>query len=1060
MQRDSVQIRFHQAVERAPKSVAIRHGEQCITYEELSERVRSLSAALASQGETPASLSCILADNEVPSIIAAFAIVVAGQGYVPLSVYDPAELIKERLEISGTKNIFTSREHEVLARSIAHDDVQIFIIEDYWDQSEPAHVFNGAFNLSGSAYMLFTSGSTGTPKAITHSHSSLLRSVDCFLADTQLTTEDNVSLMTNLGFTPSVFCLFGALLSGATLHPRNLALQGVNGLTDWVCAGNITHLYTTPTIYRRWLATLDKRLSASDLKMIMLAGEPMLSSDVNLFKEKVPPNVALYNGMGTSETSCAARYFVDLDKSYPDGRVPIGIPYKDVEARIEDGSGQLLGPSETGELVLVGTHFTNGYAHADPDSLDRFQPVPNTNKWRYSTGDLAMRLEDGSLVHCGRRDGQVKVNGVRIETDEIESVLLDFEGVDEVAIIAVETEEHHTSLTAYIGSQKSKELTVLELRQFLRSKLPSAFIPSTFILLDTLPMLSAGKVDKVALRSMNLTSPQFMSETVEPRDHFENEVLEAFRRAFDNPEFGFGDDFFEHGGDSLRALEVAIAIEERTGYALSASGLMTYPTPINVAHHLKTQMQSHSKNDIVQFSSDSAQVSNNGTLICIPGVGGHALSFRDLASALPANISMHALEIQGLDGRAAPFGSIKAIASYFADQIRNQFPTGPLYFAGYSMGGQIAFELARLFKLEGREIGQLILIDAYSTKYFAFERRYRIREARIAAIRKLGIFTWLGTKLKTAFTSDNSPLSAFSPSSEVGRLTGMDAEVQLNKRMKAIEALLYNAAHAYEPTPFELPTISIEASAPADPPGDCYSYWDTLTQHKIRHVEVDADHLSIMKSDGAVRKVAQLISKCVSGTDEVISTENVSKSISDLFQYWSADGNQVLTADIINPGMLPQSVASLLNHSDSMTSTLSRHYDQKIDVNVLAKSQIGGHLVRKVSLKPADIHHDCAMAVIRIDLKALDTHSRQDILDGSEPFGAIMDRHNVQWKKEPTSFFTVHPDEDIAKRLNCAAHKGQLFGRHNVLTLENGHKLADVIEVVPDTSPTLSKELH
>ena len=781
--------------------------------------------------------------------------------------------------------------------------------------------------------------------------------------------------------------------------------------------------------------------------MVMLAGEPMLSSDVTLFKQNFSAETRLYNGMGTSETSCVARYFVDRTLSYRDGRIPIGVAYDDIDARIESAAGQLLGPNETGELVLVGQHFSRGYTHADSESQNRFEFDADNKTWRYRTGDLVKRLDDGQLVHCGRLDAQVKVNGVRIELDEIESALLSHDRVSEVAVLTTQDPNQETSLIAYVAGRDIEELSPQKLREYLLTKLPSAFVPGTFVNLASLPMLSAGKVDKTTLRSIEVKPTTSETPDTEPRDHFEQEILNGFRHAFDDPGFGFTDDFFEHGGDSLRALDVAIAIEERTGYPVSSSSMMSYPTPINMAHHLKGQMQSSQKNDIIQFSAGSDANVTSGPLVCVPGVGGHALTYRKLANALPDCIPMYALEVQGLDGRTTPFESVKALAAYFAIQIREQFPTGPLNFGGYSLGGQVAFELASLFQKEGRDIGQLYLIDCYTVRYFAFEARHRAREARRAELKEQGVLKWAENRLKRTLAAKVLTRPEQSDSAKFQEMTGINPSLELTERMETIQSALYKAAHANTPSPQAVPTTSIEASAPADPPGDCYSYWDELTKGSVRHVKIDANHLSIMRNDAIVAKVAKIIADDMVSERSARSTQQ-SGAIHDLCRYWSADGKADLEVDYVDSAELPQSTACLLDHADSMTRTLSRKYNQKIEVKVLAKSQVGGHLVRKVSLKPAGSPYDCAMAVIRIDLTALDANSRPDIIEGREPFGTILDKHNIGWCKQPASFFAIHPDEDIARRLNCKAETNKLYGRHNVLSLRDGCKFADVIEVV------------
>ena len=736
---------FNRVSNKHENKIAIQSETLSIDYEQLSSFVTSLDLSLSSSGCSPGDVVAIISDHSALAVASAFGCTFTGRAYAPLNSMDPDERLKELFEVSRAPCILVPRALLHKAVSIADSSASILCLEEIWESRQSKSDLP-AISSDGAAYVLFTSGSSGIPKAVCHSLDSLMRSVDCYVGDTNVDDQSRISLLTPLSFTPSVFCIFGSILNGATLIVRSIDQHGVKDMTQWVRSNAITLLYATPTVFRRWLGGETGRIE-SQLKMVMLAGEPMLASDVDLFRSRFGSFAALYNGMGTSETSCIARYVVEADDHFEDGRVPIGYAYDDVTVEIQDAQQRLLGPGETGEMVLYGRHFSGGYLNAPEENDNRFSFDESTGIWTFRTGDLAQRLNDGRLVHCGRADGQVKIRGVRVEPDEVSSIVLRLEPVKEAVVLVSKDKSDQTILIAYVVLKEGMSADIAALRALMRTRAPDVLIPSAFVLLDEMPTLSAGKVDRLALQSIDPKEAVSTLSDLAPQDYVDKEVLKAFCKAFENEAFGFSDDFFIEGGDSLRALELAMAIEERLGVSLSASSLVTHPTPNNIAHHIKRRMTSQTTDCIIDFHPDIPKREDMPALYGVPGVGGHGLGFLELATALPSDMRFFGLEIQGFDGNALTFDSVETLASRLAEDIRRHCPKGPIAFIGYSLGGHIAFELARLFQAEGRSVEHLVLIDSYTAAYFEIEQRHNSQKARKLEIQKKGLFKWVTDKL-------------------------------------------------------------------------------------------------------------------------------------------------------------------------------------------------------------------------------------------------------------------------------------------------------------------------
>jgi hypothetical protein len=387
-----------------------------------------------------------------------------------------------------------------------------------------------------------------------------------------------------LSFTPSVFSLFSALLAGATVCLYDIGETRSYGFGDWVRLNELALLYTTPTLFRRWAKRLPDHGGSGEtdwprLRMIQLAGEPLLASDVALFQKKFPRPVRLYNGMGTTETSCAARFLIDQSMQFLDGSVPIGYPYADIDLIVRNEDGRMVGAGEIGQLYIKGKWTS------DADGL--------SGEGEFATGDLAMQQEGGRLVHFGRRTDRVFVDGVRVDLLEVESLLMRRAEVLEAVVIAHDDRKIKTTeLVAFLSPCGDAEIDVADLVDWLGEQLPSPMMPAKWVITETLPTLPAGKVDRMALRAQ---APA-LSSRGKPNPHEPDEIdrfaSELFRTLLDKPELGSTAEFFASGGDLKSALALTVAVERAYGIALSVSRINQIPTPINLAHELRRQLAS------------------------------------------------------------------------------------------------------------------------------------------------------------------------------------------------------------------------------------------------------------------------------------------------------------------------------------------------------------------------------------------------------------------------------------------------------------------------------------
>lgn len=588
---DMIADRFANAVSINPLAIAIDSGSKQITYEALNAAVQGLASRLAEQvypfRAESLRLAAILADHSADAVAITFGTVLAGWAYTPLDPRAGDDALVDMLEQSGADIVFADQSNIARARALADGRCRVLSVEQMLVPLKSKKGKQPSFApdvADAQAYVLYTSGTTGRPKPIRHSRASLVRSADCYREDSDLRAGDRLSLVLPLGFTPSVFSLFSTLLAGATVCAYDFSESEPYEFGDWIGSSDVTLLYTTPTLFRRWAKRLPDHARTAEaylprLRMIQLAGEPLLSSDVALFQKKFARSVQLYNGMGTTETSCAARFVIDHSMQFLDGSVPIGYPYSDVDLIVRNEDGRMVGAGEIGQLHIKSKWKSEAGGYGTEAG--------------FATGDLAMQQEGGRLVHFGRQRDKVAVDGVRVDLLEVESLLMQRADVLEAAVISQASQgTDKTELVAFITPSGGADIDVADLIHWLGERLPSPMVPTRWGVIATLPTLTVGKVDRMALHAQ--ASAQLLRSKPNPHepDEIDRFVLELFRTLLGKPELGNTAEFFASGGDRKSALALTIAVERAYGIGLSVSWITRIATPINLAHELRRQLAS------------------------------------------------------------------------------------------------------------------------------------------------------------------------------------------------------------------------------------------------------------------------------------------------------------------------------------------------------------------------------------------------------------------------------------------------------------------------------------
>jgi amino acid adenylation domain-containing protein/non-ribosomal peptide synthase protein (TIGR01720 family) len=564
---------WHAAVQTRMDAVALVDGERTRTYRETDTLADAVARRLAKDfGVKRGDRVALLVEASERMVVALLGVMKAGAAYVPIDTANPVERVRALLRDAGARVLIvdgTPEWSETDVRPVTLAALCQPVPADYPVPLAPAP--------DTLAYVIYTSGSTGRPKGVMIEHGAAANSVQWRMRAYPFISDDATLLMPTYAFDASVLDIFPTLSSGARLvlvsaaEKRDLAAQAVRLERE-----RVTNLLLTPSLYSLYLDEIASSLTG--LRWVCVAGEVTPLSLVRKHFERLP-GTRLFNEYGPTEnsvvTTCAELFASDT-------MVTIGHPVAGNRVHILQPNGELCGIGVPGELVVGGAGLARGYLNQPELTAAAFTPAPWDAQQRiYRTGDLARWRPDGTLDFLGRRDGQVKLRGYRIELDEIEEVLRRQPGVNAAAVklapIAGEPQ-----LIAYLtGKDGLDEATV---RTACQDALPAYMVPSVFVRLETMPLSASGKVDRRALAVPQAATIHEAGGP--PRGDREIALAQVWREVLKQPEIGRDDDYFRLGGDSIKGIQIISRLLQ-TGWRLDMRWLFRHPTIAALAPRLE-----------------------------------------------------------------------------------------------------------------------------------------------------------------------------------------------------------------------------------------------------------------------------------------------------------------------------------------------------------------------------------------------------------------------------------------------------------------------------------------
>ncbi|MET3987963.1 amino acid adenylation domain-containing protein [Streptomyces sp. PvR034] len=682
---------------RTPDAVAVTHVDREVTYGELDASAGVLAGRLRELGVGPEVIVGICADRGPDMVRSVLAVLKAGGAFLPLDPQHPTERLEFVAGDSGMRVLLTQ---SALAGRVPFEG-PVVLVDVPAQCAGSGGVPAAGTGPDNTAYVLYTSGSTGRPKGAAVPHRGLSNLIhgqrDVFAPG----PADRVLQFASFSFDVFVSELTWALANGARLctAPKEALMPG----PDLVAT---LHRYgvTAAALPPSTLAVLAEQGDPLPLLHTIVTGGEAPTAEMS---DVWSPARMFINSYGLTETSVWSCAEVCVAGT---GLPPIGPPIRNSQVYVLDRDLEPLPVGVPGEICLGGDAVGLYYLNRPALTATTFVPDPYgaPGGRLFRTGDLGRYHADGSIECLGRRDNQVKLRGFRIELGELECGLRELPEVNKAVVLLRRDLPGDPALVAYVVPEPGCAPDAEGIRQALRARMPAYMVPARFVFLDELPLNSSKKVDRRAL-PLPLERSDVDAEFTAPRTPTEEVLAEVWRDVLGTAELGVHDDFFRIGGSSLSTVRVAARAAAR-GLSVSVRDLIELPTIAQLA--ARAEEAAASTAPVAVTSEVRLREGTGDPLWCVHPTGGSAAWYVGLARALPAGTPVRAFQARGLLGGVDPT-TVAGIAANYVAEMTAHGGDGPYDLLGWSMGANLAMEMATQLHEGGHRVAPLTLIEPY-----------------------------------------------------------------------------------------------------------------------------------------------------------------------------------------------------------------------------------------------------------------------------------------------------------------------------------------------------------
>jgi amino acid adenylation domain-containing protein len=727
--------------------IAIEYGNTSLTYGEVWGCTNYIANWILHQGIKKETLIGIYTHDRVRLINSVIGILKAGCIFVPLDpAYPTARLelmmksVNLKVVISDTQpGNLPDQDQPFKCRSvkfISYTDIFSSANSCWYTQAPDA-----VYTPSDKIYIYFTSGTANNPKAIIGKNKSLNHFIGWEIDTFAITQKFRISQWITPGFDAFLRDLFTALCSGATLCiPQNRDfIPDADAMTRWTEARHINLIHCVPTFFRQFQAKTFTPSSFKALRYVLLSGERITPADLVDWYETFAERIRLVNLYGPTETTMIKTfYFIgkdDLNKE----RIPVGKPIKGARVLIFDKNMEPCNRDMVGEIYIRTPYGTYGYCNEPELNRECFIPNPFTgdpNDVFYKTGDSGRVLSDGNIDLLGRIDRQVKIRGLRIEPEEIETLLAKHPLIKESIVITHDISPGVTTLYGFITLYEGKSRKTNQpvdwdtlLKAYLSDKLPAYMVPVYIMKLEKIPRNPNFKPN------YNLLIPilkEKRRDDTPPANNSQKILKQIWQDILRFEPMGIKNSFFELGGHSLQVIALISKIHEAFAVVLTWEDITANPSIEQQA--LLVHQKKHN-----EYTGESLTLLNPlkpKKIFCFPPLIGFGMIYKQLVDYFQ-DYSLYAFNY--IDGEDR--------LEKYAKGIMKVQPRGPYVLLGYSAGGRLAFELTKEMENNGSQVSDLIFLDSLK------KIKKNIQEAKIKNQFYQGIETFMD-ELKLGFLKE------------------------------------------------------------------------------------------------------------------------------------------------------------------------------------------------------------------------------------------------------------------------------------------------------------------
>ena len=855
---------------RTPQRIALECRGVRWPYSELVRQADAIARALRARGIGRGELVGVCMPRCPQMLAALLGIQRAGAAYVPLDPAFPAERLRYMASHARLRHVIIFRAGDAPA-AIASDR-ELLELDGFEADAAPSETLPdvGGDDL---AYVLYTSGSTGKPKGVRVLQRNLMNFLGSMQTQPGMGEHDILCAVTTLSFDIAGLELYLPLLVGARIVLATEREQvDPAALSQLLRDSGATVLQTTPTLLR----LLVNSGHVDDLRglKLLVGGEPLPR---DLAEAVLPHCRELWNLYGPTETTI---WSTVMRVRHRVGPVPLGIPIANTAIYLLDDDMQRVPEGVAGEIWIGGAGVADGYLHDARLTDERFRPDPfaNNGTRMYRTGDLGS-FRDGVLHFHGRADDQIKLRGHRIEPAEVEAVALARQGVREAVVVVREFGADDRRLVLYVAANPDGEAIPL-LREHLRAQLPTYMVPQHIEVLPHLPRTPNGKVDRKSLPAPAMQAvASTPAATTRPASGLERMLMRIWCELLQMKDIGVDDDFFDLGGDSLLAVRAFERMQKLTGVNLPLASLLTAPTIARQAAALRAAgavEPSDTASPAAAFAGTAEKswsplvpIQPNGKrppLFCIHAVGGNVLNYVPLAKALGNDQPFYGVQAVGLDGLTPPLDSLPDMAARYLPEIRAVQPNGPYFLGGGSMGGMIAYEIARQLKEQGGQIGLLALFDTYgpANRRFETERADQLAALGRALHERLARARGLNAKGKLAMLMKGigRRVHRVTDALLVRLLQSTRSPLPHALRYREIERVHERAHMAYKAPPSDISVTLFRASEQCEGMTSSRTLgWDELVGGAVEVIEIPGNHDNLIEQPALAESLKEVLQR-------------------------------------------------------------------------------------------------------------------------------------------------------------------------------------------------------